>query len=285
MGAYGSGYGGGGGYGGGYDMGGYDSLYPNAYAPTESSSPSRRKSQKHESIPTVTPEQERQRIHEEELAWSRSELPESATTSANALNILLTDLQGFQTQKTKAADVAIDPAVLASINVVVSGNNGNVGALKHEGGIQWPATLRSPEFDSDRQRIDVSIRKAVDNAINANAVDLHDVNGALATMHSRLASKIEEISAPEYIRAKRLLDELDDAVKVLGQPDAGNYFNQTYTAQGRTVAQLVQAMTRRDLRFAPAVPGDEAAYLVLQRALAEYDRAVRSQLGSAVAKK
>jgi hypothetical protein len=111
------------------------------------------------------------------------------------------------------------------------------------------------------------------------------VNRALATMHSRLASKIEEISAPEYIRAKRLLDELDDAVKVLGQPDAGNYFNQTYVPQGRTVAQLVQSMTRRDLRFAPAVPGDEAAYLVLQRALAEYDRAVRSQLGSAVAKK
>ena len=50
MGAYGSGYGGG--YGGGYDMGGYDSLYPNAYAPTEPTS--RRKSQKHESIPTVS---------------------------------------------------------------------------------------------------------------------------------------------------------------------------------------------------------------------------------------
>src|SRR5207244_8862635 len=159
-GAYGSGYGGGGGYGmGGYGM---DSLYPNAYAPTESSSTSRRKSQKRETIPTLTPEQERQRIHEEELAWSRSELPESATTSANALNILLADLQGFQTQKTKSAGVAIDPAVLASINVVVSGNNGNIGALKHEGGIQWPATLRSPEFDSDRQRIDTSIRKAVD---------------------------------------------------------------------------------------------------------------------------
>jgi hypothetical protein len=283
----GSGFGGWGGYGGGYGLGGYgmDSLYPNAYAPTESSSTSRRKSPKRESIPTVTPEQERQRIHEEELAWSRSELPESATTSANALNILLTDLQGFQTQKTKIPDVAIDPAILASINVVVSGNNGNVGALKHNGEIQWPATLRSPEFDSDRQRVDASLRKAIDNAINANAMDLHDVNRALATIHSRLASKIEEISAPEYIRAKRLLDELDDAVKVLGQPDAGNYFNQTYTAQGRTVAQLVQSMTRRDLRFAPAVPGDEAAYLVLQRALAEYDRAVRSQLGSAVAKK
>src|SRR5207253_5276775 len=89
VGPYGSGYGDG--YGGGYGMGGYgmDSLYPNAYAPTESSSTSRRKSQKHETVPALTPEKERQRIHEAELAWSRSELPESATTSAIALNILL----------------------------------------------------------------------------------------------------------------------------------------------------------------------------------------------------
>jgi len=286
MGAYGSGSGGyaSGGYGGGYGMGGYglDSLYPNAYAPTESSSTSRKKSQKHETIPTETPEQERKRLHEQELAWSRSELPENQTTSATALNILLTDLQGLQTQKVRGPDVTIDPAILASINVIVSGNNGNIGALKHEGRIQWPATLRSPEFDFERQRIDASISKAVDKAIKAEPVDLADLNAALASMHSRLAAKIQEMPAPEYIRAKRLLNELDDAVKLLRQPDAGNYFNQTYAAQGQTVAQLVQSMTRRDLRFAPAVPGDEAAYLVLQRALAEYDLAIHSQV---VAKK
>jgi hypothetical protein len=287
MGAYGSGGYGSGGYGGGYGMGGYglDSLYPNAYAPTESSATSRRKSKTHETIPTETPEQERKRIHEEELAWSRSELAENQTTSATALNILLTDLQGLQAQKTRAPDVTIDPATLASINVVVSGSNGNIGALKHEGRIQWPATLRSPEFDSDRQRIDSSMHKAIDEAIKVEPVELHDLKAALASMRSRLADRIQETSAPEYIRAKRLLNELDDAMKLLGQPDAGNYFNQMYTAKGQTVAQLVQSMTRRDLRFAPAVPGDEAAYLVLQRALAEYDRAVHSQLGGAVAKK
>jgi hypothetical protein len=36
-------------------------------------------------------------------------------------------------------------------------------------------------------------------------------------------------------------------------------------------------MTRADLRFAPAVAGDEAAYLLLHRALAEYDLAAHSQ--------
>jgi len=80
------------------------------------------------------------------------------------------------------------------------------------------------------------------------------------------------------------MNQLDDAAKLLAEPDAGNYFNRTYAPEGRTVAQLVHSMTRRNLRFAPAVAGDESAYLVLQRALAEYDLAVHSQLGGVVAK-
>jgi hypothetical protein len=44
------------------------------------------------------------------------------------------------------------------------------------------------------------------------------------------------------------------------------------------VGELVNHMTRQGLRFAPATAGDEAAYLAVQRALAEYDVAARSQL-------
>jgi hypothetical protein len=285
LGGYGGGGYGGGGYGGGgYGMGGYgsDNLYNNPYAPNDASSTAHRKSQKREPVPTLTPEQERERLHQQDLSWSRSELSENETTSATALNVLLTDLQGLQTRNPRGADVKLDPAVLASINVVVGNTNGNIGVLKHEGRIQWPATLRGPEFESERQRIDSSIPRIIDDAIRAENVDLHVVTGALAAMHHRLAAKIQEIPDPEYIQAKRLLDNLDEAVKVLGEPDAGNYFNQTYTAKGQTVGQLIQYMTRSNLRFAPAVRGDEAAYLVLQRALAEYDLAIQSQ---AVAKK
>ena len=197
----------------------------------------------------------------------------------------MTDLQGLHGQKIQVPDIAIDPAILASINVVVNGNYGNLGVLKHAGRIEWPATLGAAEFDSDRQRIESSIHQAIENSINAKAVDTQDLNGALAILRNHLASKIQEVSDPEYIRAKRLLDQLGDAAKLLAEPDAGNYFSRFYAPQGRTVAQLVQSITGRNLRFAPAVAGDEAAYMVLHRALAEYDLAVHSQLGVAVAKK
>jgi hypothetical protein len=221
----------------------------------------------------LTPEQERERVQQANLAWSRSELSENETTSATALNILLADLQKLQARNPKGADVKLDPAILASINVVVGTTNGNIGVLKHGGQIPWTALLREPEFNTERGRIDGAAIKAIDEAIAGQAVNVQDLSDGLAAMHRHLADKIQEVPAPEYIRAKRLLDSLDDAVKVLREPDAGNYFNRVYTAQGKTVAELVRYMTRADLRFAPAMPGDEAAYLVLQRALVEYDLA------------
>jgi hypothetical protein len=39
----------------------------------------------------------------------------------------------------------------------------------------------------------------------------------------------------------------------------------------KNVGELVRYMAKNDLRFAPAVAGDEAAYLAFYRALAIYD--------------
>ena len=277
LGGYGGGGYGGGGFGGGYGGYGLQDLYADPYAPTNASTTSPKKRVKPDPVPTLTPEQERERVHQQELTWSRSELPENETSSATALNILLADLQRLQTRAPRGADVELDPAILASINVVVGGTNGNIGVLKHDGRIPWPATLSASEFDAERQRVDSSIAKAMDEASAGKAVNVRDLTDALGSIERRLATKIEEVPTPEYIRSKRLLSSLDDAVKALREPDAANYFNQVYAAKGQTVAQLVQYMTRADLRFAPAVAGDEAAYLSLHRALAEYDMAAHSQ--------
>jgi hypothetical protein len=280
MGGYGGGYGGGGYGGGGYGSGygGYDlsSLYANPYQATDSSASSKKR-QKPDPIPTLTPEQERELVQRQNLAWSRSELAENETTSATALNILLTDLQKRPSRNPNAADVRLDPAILASINVVVATTNGNIGVLKHGGQIPWTALLREPEFNAERQRIDALAIKAIDEAIDGKSVNVQDLSDALASLQRHLADKIQEVPTPEYIRAKRLLDHLDDAVKVLREPDAGNYFNQVYIAKGQTVSELVRYMTRANLRLAPAMAGDEAAYLSLQRALAEYDLAAQAQ--------
>ncbi len=60
-------------------------------------------------------------------------------------------------------------------------------------------------------------------------------------------------------------------MKLLEEHHAGDYFSGKFSAQGKTVADLVQYMTKNGLKFAPAVAGDETAYEGLHKASAVYD--------------
>ena len=94
-----------------------------------------------------------------------------------------------------------------------------------------------------------------------------------------LAKRANDIPAAQYIDAKRFLSDFSDALKALSRPDAANFFNRKFAARGKTVPELVENMTRQGLTFAPAVPGDESAYIALQRALANFVQDLRPQGG------
>jgi hypothetical protein len=226
--------------------------------------------------PTLTPQQQRERIYQQDLKWSQSALPANETASGTALNTLLTDVQNLQIHGVKGPEISIDQSMLPSLNVVVAGRSGNIGLLK-QGPIHWPAALSGTDFMPERQEIEASIPKAIDEAVKAKPVNLDELNDALTTMHSQLASRIVQMPPQTYIEANRLLDQLDDAAKLLGQPDAGKYFDQTYAAHGQTVSELVQYMTQHGLQFAPAVEGQEPAYGAVHQALAEYDVAANAE--------
>lgn len=273
-----------GGYGlGGYGLGGYGGLNPGAYLGSDNSSngysPSRRQRSYTDDPPASarSPEEERERTHQQELAWSQSDLSEHETRSAAALNILLVDLQQLQAQGIQGPDISLDERVLQHINVIVSGGYGNAGVLRDEGRIHWPASLTGPEFDRERNQISVAVPQAIETAKEGASVDAREIRSALTTLRQRLAAKINDWPSSDYIRAKRFLASLDDALRVLRQSDAGNYFNGTYAAKGNTVAELVRYMTDHNLRFAPALDGDEPAYKTLHRALAQADRAAHEQ--------
>jgi hypothetical protein len=85
---------------------------------------------------------------------------------------------------------------------------------------------------------------------------------------------------PSWTEARVFLQRFDDALVALGQPDAADYLNGRYELKAQTVLGLVQQMTDDGLRFAPAVPGDEAAYAALREALAACDRAAVKQVAA-----
>ncbi len=201
-------------------------------------------------------------------------------TSGAAQNTLLTFLSRLMARGLPTPPVYVDPAALAQINVMV-GNGGNLGLLRDHGKVAWPLALQGPV----QEQLDVLLPKAVSDTIHGTLSLAHyqelrtDVAELRADLDDRAADNA--VDASSRLIAEHFLNDLDSAVVALQQPNAGKILDGTYTAQGATVAMLVQNMTAQGLRFAPALPGQESAYASVENALASYaaDAACRQCAG------
>jgi hypothetical protein len=229
-----------------------------------------------ETLPT--PEDERQRSMEESLRRARNDPPITEIWSAQSLNDLLNSAKKIRSSSAMTGAQPLDPELLAKINVTSGKAGGNIGLIK-DGRIAWPLLLRRKDFTKEREQIDQLVVEAVSQAgkgtIDAGTLEsvIREV-GVLQrslTGSAKTASDRASWTFTMYMDAKSFLNQFDDAVKVLQQPDAASYLSGKYAAKGRTVAELVQYMADNGLRFAPVSPGGETAYVALQHALAAYD--------------
>jgi hypothetical protein len=233
---------------------------------------------------TPTMEEERQRFLRQQLERSRNDPPLTEVWSGQALNTLLADLRQ---QLGRAADarlrtfeITLDEDVLKRINLTSGTGSGSLGILRNGGRLGWPVALSDHEFKDDRDRIGSLAEEAVRQAQLNNRVDagsLQELNAGVARVQRELKRRGGDLPFNQYRDAKAFLNSLGDAVRALRQPDVGNHFTGKYTLKAGTVGELVQFMADRGLQFAPAVPGDEAAYLALHHALAGYGRVVARQ--------
>jgi hypothetical protein len=195
--------------------------------------------------------------------------PVTEIWAAEPLNALLVNLQTLETKGTTLPEIDIPDDVLPHANLTSGVSAGNVGVLKNDGTLNWPMALRRAEFKSTQDELG-TLAKSLVAEVKAGNIDADSYRKALALVDEAKSKLLSmRLSAPEQIQGKRYLNDLTDAIKVLSQPDAASYFNKTYAAKGHTVKTLVEYMTKKGLKFAPAGPQDKVAYLALHRALAD----------------
>jgi hypothetical protein len=234
-----------------------------------------------------TAQDERERRQRLQLRRCLTNPPVTEIWSASTLNVLLADLQQLCDRAVQGGEVPLDARVLRHINVTSHRSGAHAGALKG-GRPRWPLLLGHDLFRAGREKVDELagrlVRQAADGEVNA--VVLQKVSAAVDELQRRLkgVARARRIrySPNQYIEARRFLEQLEESLKVLEQPDAGRHFTGEYAARGKNVAELVAHMTKRGLRFAPAVRGDEAAYLTLHQALAEYTVAAHAMAGDSL---
>jgi len=188
--------------------------------------------------------------------------------SARSLNSILDHLRS-DPAVTKGQEVRIPDGILEHINVTSPNRNGaSLGLLRDEGKLQWPGALAGKEFEQPRTDLTRRLEDVVQDLKFSNPVPQGKIND-LKSDWDKLRSLVEksELSPTEYIEARNYLDQVNAAIQALQDPNVAALFNHKFSA--KNVAELVDGMKGMD--FAPAAPGDEWAYKVLQQALVDFD--------------
>src|SRR5262249_14942663 len=150
-------------------------------------------------------------------------------------------------------------------------NNG-VGMLKNGPDLRWPFGLSDEAFDMDKKDVQRLLLTAYDQ-VSGGQVDakvIRQLYAKLDDMDTTLRDKIEDMTPTQNVQANRFLRELRQSVRVFEQPDLGNLFASARSEPAHTVGELVQTMTMRGQRFAPALAGSEPAYTALYSAMVTY---------------
>jgi len=230
--------------------------------------------------PTGPSAEERQRRLEQVTLDRAVKNPEvNEIASGTALNVILADLQkiGLERGWKELPATGLDmPAEMLSRINVSHGGSGNVGILKDWRRITWPAALNGPEFKLQRKQVDELVQTAIAQAKQGrvNADVIQKLSDSVSGLQQQLRDNTVNLTFSMHTEAKTFLTGLQDAVAALQQPDVQSFMNGEFQVKAKTIPELVQWMTDNGLQFAPAVPGDEAAYTTLRGRLAAYDRAL-----------
>jgi hypothetical protein len=211
-----------------------------------------------------------------DLDSARRAATDTDILSGRALNTLLGSIQKSG-KISSGPNLPLDEDIAGKINVT-GGTNGNVGLLKDGGKLTWPEGFHDARFDEPRKRLTRNIALAVQTLKDGDAVRpdlITDIRGDAKTIAQTLDDTANDLSPPQYIEARRFLRRLDAGITALADPRVVNYFNNNWRARGKNVAELVTHMTNNGLLFAPASPGDEAAYRAVFQALRAYESGVQ----------
>jgi hypothetical protein len=208
-----------------------------------------------------------------ELDESRKDPPMTKVWSGATLNSLLNSIRKMG-RLSRGPNISLEEDTLKHVNLASPAMPGSVGMLRDGGKITWPLGLKEKQFDDRRDRLARNLESAVDAIKGKGDVEasrLKDINNDFDELRRQVNDSQDELPITQYLEARRFMTQLGDAIRALRDPKIKNYFNNTWNAKGRNVSELVDNMTRDGLVFAPAAPGDEAAYSALYYALRNFE--------------
>lgn len=226
----------------------------------------------------------RQDAYMQQLDRARSNPPQSEIWSGYSLNYLLSAIQHNESVNgVRGPTVPVEENTVKHINVTTGTTDttaGSIGMVKN-GKLEWTGALADERFSETRGRIDQLVADAVNQVKSvgkAEAGTVNSLNQAATQLRADVRAQVAEISSSDYTRAVAFINELRNAIGQLSSANAATYLNGTMQPRGSTVGEVVEQMTQKGLKFAPATPGQENYYSALYQAFLAYDAGLGRRL-------
>src|SRR5207245_2318865 len=184
-----------------------------------------------------TLEQEREETRLKELARAQNDPPLTEIWAGISLNNLLTNIQRAEsTAGLRGPSVPLEPEVVKHINVTTGKTSGSVGMFKSGKDLEWPLTLEDDRFENDRKAIDKLVQEVVRQAQynKVQSKTYSQLDRSVRTMRQNLKGGVNDIEPNDYIASVRYLNQLQDSLRVLKEPNAATYFSGAISARGNT---------------------------------------------------
>ncbi|MCE9531037.1 MAG: hypothetical protein K8T89_07920 [Planctomycetes bacterium] len=230
----------------------------------------------YEKMNTPPPELVREEQRLNRLTRARNTPPESEIALGDPLNELLINIQRIQAREgVRGYSIPLDPDVVKHLNVTTTGGSsvGSNAMFKQDSSLEWPIALSTDTFAPYRKRVEANIADMT-KAQQEGRIDLGkvaDSRKALGGMKSMLFDVRADTSFTDYAAGLEYLSSVGKKVEILAKPGAKNFIDGTYAAKGSTVGELVDYMTSKGLKFAPATSGYEPYYTGFYQSMVTYD--------------
>lgn len=179
--------------------------------------------------------------------------------SGEALNSILEALIAMPEKLKKTAPVTIEDGTLKRLNF--TRGTGSIGVLRDEGAIKWPLALQSlASIAMARQDIETRFADAYKQVADGGRADmaaLDDLIKRVDQLKEQVAGDGKALTFSENVAAKRFLSSLEDSILFLKQPDAVEWLPGKCKLKPATVQEMVQIMSDKKIRFAPALIGND----------------------------
>jgi hypothetical protein len=123
----------------------------------------------------------------------------------------------------------------------------------------WPQTLRGKDFAPER----AAYHRALDTALEQNLEGklmpetFKALKKSVEGLRFKMMATIPASETKDYVQARAFIDDIDEAVAPLHDPTGEKVLAGVDRYAGTTTGDAVTFMRRFNLRFAPALTGDE----------------------------